>query len=1536
MSAIRLIMRTVFIPFFLMFAWLLLLPTTAVQAQVSFTDTGFFTETIATLPAYTPVGVAFAPDGRLFIWQKNGIVRILKNGQLLPNPFLDISAKVNHYQDRGLLGLALDPNFAVNGYVYLGYVLENGGDTNSTQDRPEQFTRVTADPTNPDVALANSEVVILGGIPEDSPSHAIGMIRFAPDGKMFVSVGDGAGFSNVDANALRAQDLTSLNGKILRINPDGSAPTDNPFYEPANPISNKSKVWAYGLRNPFRFALHPVTGSPLDGTPYIGNVGWNTWEEQVRGRGVNFGWPCYEGGYPQPDYQAQFAQCQQLSADSVTQPLYVYDHTVGSTAIGGAFYSGILYPSAYRGNYFFMDYTAKWIKRMVFDANDNVLNILPFAANVNGPVDLEMGPDGLLYYVAFNAGEIGRIHWGTGPQPPMANATATPTSGYSPLTVNFSSVGSADPQGEALTYFWDFGDGTSSTAANPTHTYVQGGVRTFTATLTVTNTANLSATATVNVTVGSKPPVAAILSPATGTKVNIGDTVTFQGTATDPDEGTLPGSDLSWTVIIHHNSHIHPFITATGSSGSFTVIDHGAGNYSFEIILTATDSSGLTNTTSVTLPVNNIEAPFAELDFTYSSRDEMELAGWDFLAKTAGGATRNTEQSGALAVDYNQTVHPNVLRAPIGQGEIWQALNNSQNTLFRDLPSDWVSIRLKLAAFNPVANYQQVGLLAYQDDDNYVNVNRPFEGALGGQTIELFQEIGQVPNYSNRQPLVNTGNLILRLDRDAGTDTYTGYYSTDGELSWVLIGSTVAVLNNARLGIQVGSNQAGTLPVADLEWAQVLRPAPGPVVSGVSPSSGGQGQTLTNVVISGSNFQNGATCNFGSGISVTSCTFTSITQLTANITVAANAVVGARTVSVTNPDGQSGSLASGFNVTTTTGPAPAPGVSGVSPGSGVQGQTLSNVVINGSNFVSGTTCSFGSGITVNACTFNSTTQLTADITIGVSATIGARTVSVTNPDAQSGSLTNAFSVTAPIGVPAQQFDLTYASSAALKADGWDFLAKTAAGVMRDTEQTGALAVDYDQTAHPGVLRIPLGKGELWQALNNSQNTLFHDLPSDWVSIRLKIAAFNPVANYQQVGLLAYQDDDNYINVNRPFVDTQGGQTIEMFRESNQVTNYSNRQPLANTGNVILRLDRNATTNIYTGYYSGDGGASWTALGSATMALVNPRLGIQAGSNQTATALAADLAWVEIVRPAPAPVVSGVSPSSGEQGQTLTNVVISGSNFQSGAVCSFGSGVTMNSCTFTSATQLIANVTIAANAATGGRTVSVTNPDTQSASLANAFVINQHISLTYPTSIALKADGWDFVARTVSGGMRDTEQTGALAVDYDQTTHPGVIRIPLGNGEIWQALNDSQNTLFHDLPSDWTSLRLMIAAFNPVANYQQVGLLAYQDDDNYVNVDRPFVDTQGGQTIELFRESNQIPSYSNRQPLANTGNLILRLDRNAATNVYAGYYSVDGGASWVAIGSTTIVLVSPCLGIQVGSNQEPTTLAADLAWVEILR
>src|SRR5258707_2410807 len=228
---------------------------------------------------------------RLLLEKKKGVVRVIRQGVLLPTPFLDFSAKVNTFDDRGMWGLAFHPDFANYGLVYLTYVFEEGGNPNDTGPKTARFTRVTADPANPDVALAGSEVVILGSIgtppcsshpagsdciADDSGTHTLGTIRFAPDGTLFIGNGDGASASFADPNALRAQDLDSLEGKILRIREDGSAPGDNPFDDGTNSI--RSKVWLYGVRNPFRFSIHPTTAEL-----YMGDVGWNTWEEVNRG-----------------------------------------------------------------------------------------------------------------------------------------------------------------------------------------------------------------------------------------------------------------------------------------------------------------------------------------------------------------------------------------------------------------------------------------------------------------------------------------------------------------------------------------------------------------------------------------------------------------------------------------------------------------------------------------------------------------------------------------------------------------------------------------------------------------------------------------------------------------------------------------------------------------------------------------------------------------------------------------------------------------------------------------------------------------------------------------------------------------------------------------------------------------------------------------------------------------------------------------------------------------------------------------------------
>lgn len=286
-------------------------------AAQNFAEPGFTAETVVTLPGFNTVGITFAPDGRMFLWQKDGKVRIFKNGALLPKPFLDLAPRLNVHAEHGLIGLALDRSFATNGFVYLLYVFEGGGSPTSTGPKTARLTRVKADPNNPDEVIAGSEVVLLGKIGDapcskhgegadciasDSSVHTVGTVRHAPDGKLYVGMGDGSAPNFADAQSLRAQNLNYYNGKILRLNPDGTASSDNPFYD-GNPNSVRSKVYAYGLRNPFRFTVHPRTSEV-----YIADVGSSLHEEINRGRGANFGWPCYEGNDPHPSFRNAFTQ----------------------------------------------------------------------------------------------------------------------------------------------------------------------------------------------------------------------------------------------------------------------------------------------------------------------------------------------------------------------------------------------------------------------------------------------------------------------------------------------------------------------------------------------------------------------------------------------------------------------------------------------------------------------------------------------------------------------------------------------------------------------------------------------------------------------------------------------------------------------------------------------------------------------------------------------------------------------------------------------------------------------------------------------------------------------------------------------------------------------------------------------------------------------------------------------------------------------------------------------------------------------------
>jgi glucose/arabinose dehydrogenase len=322
-----------------------------------------FSETLIAGGLREPTAMAFAPDGRLFVCEQDGALRVIKNGALLATPF--VSLTVNSVGERGLLGVAFDPGFQSNGFVYVYYTAT----TPNTHNRVSRFTATG------DVAQAGSETILMDLEPLGATNHNGGAIHFGNDGKLYIAVGENAVGSN-------SQTLANRLGKILRINADGSIPFDNPFYNQASGV-NRS-IWALGLRNPFTFAVEPISGSL-----HINDVGQSTWEEINLGvAGANYGWPATEGPTSNPAYRS---------------PLFAYTHAElsGCAISGGAFHNmlSVRLPFRYWGAYFFADLCGGWIRARHTDGTVSQL-----AAGISQPVDLAVASDDSLYYLARGGG----------------------------------------------------------------------------------------------------------------------------------------------------------------------------------------------------------------------------------------------------------------------------------------------------------------------------------------------------------------------------------------------------------------------------------------------------------------------------------------------------------------------------------------------------------------------------------------------------------------------------------------------------------------------------------------------------------------------------------------------------------------------------------------------------------------------------------------------------------------------------------------------------------------------------------------------------------------------------------------------------------------------------------------------------------------------------------------------------------------------------------------------------------------------------
>jgi glucose/arabinose dehydrogenase len=723
-----------------------------------------FTDEVAFSGLTNPTSVRFSPDGRIFVAEKSGLVEVFDSlNDTTPTVAVDLSNQVDDFWDRGLLGMTLDPNFPTNPYVYLLFTYDAPpGQTapvwNDACPAPPGATTDGCVVTGKlvrvhlagDTADAPPQNLISGQWCQQYPSHSVGDLRFGSDGMLYASAGEGASFEWVDygegggsagsptpknpcgdppagsggnetpptaqGGSLRSQSPGRaagpglLNGSLLRLDPTtGAAAAGNPWG--ANADANLKRVIAYGLRNPFRFAFRPGT-SQL----WIGDVGWDTWEEIDRrdsptGAVQNFGWPCYEGVNPQPGFQsAGLAICATLygTPNSVTAPYYTYSHfgqvapgdncptENGSVVSGIDFYGSGSYPAAYNGALVFADHSRNciWTMGLGNNGDPDPTKLQALVEGAANPVDIETGPNGDLYYVDFDGGTIHHIAYSAVPGCPADNFTAEyfnnmTLSGQPVLTRCEAAIdhdwGTGSPAPEvnpdSFSARWtrdvDFAPGTytfTATTDDGMRVYVDGNpvidqwhdgtATTYTASVPLTGGTHHirveyyehanTAVAQVSWQLQLPPPTAVIDTPSPSLTYAVGDSIAFSGHATDVQDGALPPSALSWTLLIHHcttaGCHVHNVQTWAGTdSGSLFAPDHAYPSH-LELVLHATNSHNVTGTTSVTLNPRTVALSF----HTQPSGLKLAVGSESHTAPFAATVIVNSQSS--ISAPTTQTV----------------------------------------------------------------------------------------------------------------------------------------------------------------------------------------------------------------------------------------------------------------------------------------------------------------------------------------------------------------------------------------------------------------------------------------------------------------------------------------------------------------------------------------------------------------------------------------------------------------------------------------------------------------------------------------------------------------------------------------------------------------------------------------------------------------------------------------------------------------------------------------------------------------
>ncbi|MFD0616149.1 carbohydrate-binding protein [Paenibacillus sp. GCM10027629] len=603
----------------------------------------------------SPVGLDIAKNGTVFAISLLGkVYEVSQDGDT--KEILNIPTTLEG--EHGLMGIALDPQFDVNKYMYLYYTDPVKTANNKLINHLSRFTY-----QNGKLDAASEQILL--ELPSDPTCcHQAGYVAFGPDGKLYLTSGDnrmptsGPQFGSLETS----QNLDDMRGSILRINKDGSAPSDNPFYTDNNQRDARDFIYAYGFRNPYRISFETKSNGKMiiyegdvgpDGTFNGGANGDFDELNAVTAPGQNFGWPYGIGNIA---YSKEIHGNSQINTALFAEkfaptkkPIAFYPYANKAPWGGGgrAAMAGPVYnytgPNAIpglQGKFLAYDFARNWVKAVTTDDNGEISKVDDFLSGLLLPIDMKVGPDGALYIAEFGSSwdvdpdeSITKVFYGKMERKPVVKAKVDSTSGRTPLTVHFDTTGTADPDGDVITYAWNFGDGQSSTEANPSHTYTTNGV--YNVVLTVTDSTDKSSVWNTTITVGNTVPKVKITSPESGQFYTNGQTITFSVEANDEEDGEIPCGEILWSALLLHDSHYHPMSPKTGCQVEFTLLDEGHGpeaKIGWEIIAEVTDkgaegSAPLSASDSITFRNKRIQAEDFDEQKGTQTEDTTDIHG---------------------------------------------------------------------------------------------------------------------------------------------------------------------------------------------------------------------------------------------------------------------------------------------------------------------------------------------------------------------------------------------------------------------------------------------------------------------------------------------------------------------------------------------------------------------------------------------------------------------------------------------------------------------------------------------------------------------------------------------------------------------------------------------------------------------------------------------------------------------------------------------------------------------------------------------